>query len=137
MRFYRHCSCLTIHLDPDQMEEKLGQHCLTELWRHRIRDTVTIFYGESKCMRMSGSRLRLECKKLKYKVFETSVWELITDDDMIIFDRCINMYKTAWKRLDCVVSSGHNSMKPGSVEGLPPRWHFVDVATNRRGCALT
>ena len=92
MRFYRHCSCLTIHLDPAQVEEKLGQHCLTRLWRHRIRDIVSNFYTESKPMRMSGSRLRLEFKQSKYVSFETSAWELITDDDMIIFDRCINMY---------------------------------------------
>lgn len=92
MRFYSNCECLSIHLHPVQIHTRNGNPRLMEIWRYRIRDVIANFCMTCETMRRNGSRLRLEYQKDKTFSFDMSVWECITDDDMIMFDTCFNMY---------------------------------------------
>ena len=93
LRFYKRCERLMIELHHSQTEMYDDVPRLQQ-WRDILHKIVNDFFRQVKGMSRCNSFVALVCRNNRDLLDSKSPWEWITDDDMIIFEKCYNLTAT-------------------------------------------
>lgn len=91
MRFYSCCERLRLEVHHSQTKLFNGVARMQQKWRYILREIVNEFFRNVERMHSCNSFVELVCKNKRDLLDCKSAWEWITDDDMIIFEKCYNL----------------------------------------------
>lgn len=90
-RFYREHMQIVMYLHPCQTKTSSGRRALIPIWRAQLRDLVSSFHRHANMTEEPHSWFKLDCKNRKGLQELQSAWTWISDEDMVVFDSCINL----------------------------------------------